>query len=371
MSCDFIRSKKLSEFCKSNFDGVRIPLECGIELTNLCNLNCVHCYIDRSQKKELPTQIIYNFIDQLYDLGCMTILFTGGEVFTRKDFLDIYKYTRLKGISVVVLSNLTLIDDEIASTFDEYPITYFSTTMYGYTKNVYERITGIRGSYEKFLHGIEILKKYKINFELKSIALTLNKEEILDIAKFAKELNVPFRYSTNIRVKNDLDNKNLSFRLTPEEAFWFDKNDPERKKFWAQVARSPKPQKFCEMRKKQKNKFLCHAGEQSLWIQANGLLHACSKEVINGFDLLQNSIKDGWENFLPAIINGKIEEKNYYCLKCIYFRYCEQCFAEIDAENIYSNLPYSFNCQVAKLRFEYCMNIKNNEANFNSKIGKT
>ena len=71
----------------------RPPYVGGMELTPFCNLKCVHCYLQDCHKKDLmTTEEVKSIIDQLYDEGVLILYFTGGEIFTRPDFMDIYVY---------------------------------------------------------------------------------------------------------------------------------------------------------------------------------------------------------------------------------------------------------------------------------------
>ena len=74
-----------------------IPLFALWELTYECNLRCRHCYVIKEpRKEELSCSEIKSVIDQLASLGCLYIVFTGGEVLTRLDFFEIAKYARKK-----------------------------------------------------------------------------------------------------------------------------------------------------------------------------------------------------------------------------------------------------------------------------------
>ena len=80
-----------------------------------CNLNCRHCYVnlpanDRAVKRqELTYGEVCDIVDQVVDEGCLSVLFTGGEVFVRADFLAILKHPKEKGLMVSIFTNGTLI----------------------------------------------------------------------------------------------------------------------------------------------------------------------------------------------------------------------------------------------------------------------
>ena len=83
----------------------RLPLNGTIEVTRRCPLTCAHCYnnlpmADRdARSRELTYAEHCRILDELAEAGCLWLLFTGGEIFARRDFLDIYKHAKTKGFS--------------------------------------------------------------------------------------------------------------------------------------------------------------------------------------------------------------------------------------------------------------------------------
>ena len=79
---------------------LRVPLNGAIEVTQRCNNRCIHCYnnLAANDRDALHRELSYKehcrIIDQITHAGCLWLLFTGGEIFLRKDFLDIYTYAK-------------------------------------------------------------------------------------------------------------------------------------------------------------------------------------------------------------------------------------------------------------------------------------
>ena len=66
---------------------LRIPLKCYFEITQWCNLYCVHCYMNRTNKrKDMTYEEICSALDQLADIGTLDLHISGGEPLVRKDF---------------------------------------------------------------------------------------------------------------------------------------------------------------------------------------------------------------------------------------------------------------------------------------------
>src|SRR3989475_13284001 len=78
-----------------------------IELTYGCNLHCVHCYTDCYNrpdliKREMSYGEVIRILDELHDAGVLWVCFTGGDIFMRKDLLNIYGDTNKKGFLITL-----------------------------------------------------------------------------------------------------------------------------------------------------------------------------------------------------------------------------------------------------------------------------
>src|SRR2546426_11810975 len=93
----------------------RIPVNGTIEVTRRCPLECAHCYNNLSmgdqeaRRSELTYEEHCRLLDEITEAGGLWLLYTGGEIFARKDFLDIYTYAKQKGLLIGLFTNGTLI----------------------------------------------------------------------------------------------------------------------------------------------------------------------------------------------------------------------------------------------------------------------
>ena len=124
--------------------------------TRRCNLHCVHCYADSSDRNypdELTTPEARSFIDDLAEFGAPVILFSGGEPFTRPDVLDLAIYAREKGLRTVFSTNGTLITKEIARRVKEAGVSYVGVSLDGIGDHN-DRFRGRKGAFRSALDGI-------------------------------------------------------------------------------------------------------------------------------------------------------------------------------------------------------------------------
>src|SRR3990170_1413948 len=88
----------------------RIPINGTIEVTRRCPLVCAHCYNnlpmgDRAARlSELTYEEHCRILDEMTEAGCLWLLYTGGGVFSREDFLDIYTHAKQKGLLITLFT---------------------------------------------------------------------------------------------------------------------------------------------------------------------------------------------------------------------------------------------------------------------------
>src|SRR4029078_2768124 len=164
------------------------------------------------------------------------MLFTGGEIFALADFLDIYKHAKSRGFLITLFTNGTQITPAIADTLVEWPPFAVEVTLYGRTRETYERLTVIPGSFDRCMRGIRLLKERGLEVKLKTVAVTINRHEIADMQRFAEEeLGVGFQFDGIMNARIACSHSPLDVRLTPSELVQLDLEDPVRYAEWSRL----------------------------------------------------------------------------------------------------------------------------------------
>ncbi len=169
---------------------VRPPRLVAWELTNACNLACIHCRasaIKEPSQDELSTAEAKHFVDELAEYKPIIIL-TGGEPLLRADVYEIARYATGRGLRVVLATNGTLLTHEIARRLKEAGIQRVSISIDGATPHTHDTFRGEQGAFEAALRGIEILKHEGISFQINTTITKRNLDEIPRIYDLALEL---------------------------------------------------------------------------------------------------------------------------------------------------------------------------------------
>jgi radical SAM protein with 4Fe4S-binding SPASM domain len=332
---------------------LRAPLNGTIEITHRCPLRCSHCYNNlpmadgHAAAAELTTEEHMRILDELAEAGCLWLLFTGGEILARRDFLDIYTHARRKGFLITLFTNGTLITPRVADHLARYRPFSIEITMYGRTRATYERLTGIPGSFDKCMRGIDLLLARGLPLRLKTVAVTINKHEVLDMQRFAEERNVEFKFDSMMNPRIDCSHSPLAVRLSPAECVAFDLQDPRRMEEWKLFARTflrpaNPPERSDEL-------YHCGGGVNSFSIDPYGGMSICVLSQVDRFDLRRGSVSEGWHSFLNGVRKKKITRLTK-CTACELKSMCGMCPANGELENQDAEAPVDFLCQVAHLR---------------------
>lgn len=176
----------------------RQPVNGTFELTERCNLRCRMCYVRASsddvgkRRKELSASEWLGLARDAVDNGMVFLLLTGGEVFLRPDFFEIYTPLTRMGLMLTLFTNGTLITDALAQRLAQAPPSRTEITLYGATAATYEAVTGIPGSYARCCAGIEALVRHGVSLRLKATISRLNVGEVDAMRQMAHNWGVPF-----------------------------------------------------------------------------------------------------------------------------------------------------------------------------------
>ena len=321
----------------SGLRGSRTPFEGTIETTYRCNLRCAHCYVNEAAgdadeaARELPTERVLSLIDEIAERGALFLLLTGGEVLVRRDFHEIYLRALRRGLLVVVYTNGTLVTDKVAELFAEHRPHLVEITLYGMTRETYEKVTQVPGSYDKCLAGIRRLVESQVPLKLKTMALTWNYHEVPAMREFARSLGLGFRYDSSLNPRVDCGaNRNGELQLSAEQAVALDLQDPKRvaelREF---LERSARPGSVADPAR---GVYSCGAGEVGFTVDPYGNLQLCQLSRRRSFNLRESSFAEGWDVHLPRF-RARTWQTNSVCRRCNLISFCSSCPGAAEMEN--------------------------------------
>jgi len=328
--------------------GGRLPLAGTLEVTPYCNLKCAHCYMVRSpwNGHQLACNEVCRILDELAEEGCMWLLLTGGEPFLREDFLEIYTHALKKGFLVSISTNGTLLTDDIVHYLEEWKPLDVEITLYGATRETYQRVTGSAEAFDRCRQAIDLLLKAGVPLQLKTTVMSLNVAEVPEMRTFAQSLGLKFRFDSMITPRLDGSRGVCQVRLSPEEVVRAELEDPEVRKGLTDLGRGymgPPDSPSDRL-------FTCGAGQSTFHIDAGGHLHPCVMVTEPRYDLTTGTFRDGFYQFIPSLVSRE-RTKSSQCQVCSDRGVCQICpgWAQLETAHL-EERPVPYLCQVAYLR---------------------
>ena len=182
-----------------------VPVSILIEVCYTCNENCRHCFLNDHKEKGLPLNQYKNLFKQLVEAGTMFIILTGGEPFTRKDFMDIVREARRKRISVSIFTNGTLLTKEIVAELRSLFINEVHISLYGANAKTHDEITRVRGSFAKSIQAIKWLVEAGVTTRIKSPLMKRTVDDLDSLKKLSRKLGAEMQFTSVITAKDSGD----------------------------------------------------------------------------------------------------------------------------------------------------------------------
>lgn len=202
--CEFL-SPGLDDFTEqldANAFAEAIPYKGVFELTARCNFNCKMCYIHmdeshiREQGRELTNEEWLEIARQARDAGMLHLNLTGGEIFVRPHFRELYEALSEMGFLIQLQSNGYMIDEKVMEWLSKCPPYAIRFTLYGSTNEVYEAVCGVKDGFDRVDHAIDLILEAGIPFYMLSTIIKENQDDLQNMYEYAMRKGVPFDYST-------------------------------------------------------------------------------------------------------------------------------------------------------------------------------
>jgi len=167
----------------------RIDLKTGF----LCNNNCCFCVqADKKKFGNRPAQELKDCLSQAASEGYESVVFTGGEVTIRPDFMDLVTHARESGFRILQIqsngrrfADLDFCKAAIAAGANK-----FAPAIHGHNAALHDRLTRAKGSFMQTVRGIRNLKKLDQEILMNTVITTENFRYLPHIALLLAKLRV-------------------------------------------------------------------------------------------------------------------------------------------------------------------------------------
>lgn len=319
-----------------------------IEIADACNERCIHCYIPNERKNNvIDSALFYRIIEEGRKMNIIHVTLSGGEPLLHKDILGFLKRCRKLELSVNILSNLTLLTDDIISEMKKNSLLSVQVSLYSMDAVVHDSITKLNGSFEKTKNGILRLCDEGIPVQISCPIIKQNKDSYIDVLHWGWAHNIAVATEPVIFAAYDHSGCNLENRLSIEEVD--DVLTVQMQEGYAEsICKTAK-----DKEKLTENDPICSVCRYSFCVMASGKVFPCAgwqNNVIG--DLNRQTVQEVWET------SDKIKELRQIkwsrfsqCVDCKDRGYCTVCMMWNSNENSDGD-PFRINehrCNVAAI----------------------
>ena len=318
----------------------RIPLSASVEIIATCNFSCQHCYIAPGAAREDVMSVAnatYLFA-QLAKAGVIDLLLTGGEVFTHRNFKEIFLAAKRTGLSVYVNTNGYMIGERWADFLAEWAVSNVSISIYGLSNEAYEKVTRVPNAYDRVMRAVDLLIERGIKVDLKCPAMTLTVDMLPELQRIAEQKGATFRYDPIISPHEKGDAAPVQLQLAPKRVVELDEQiDPDLANWIPEFERAtsvPNPGKV----------YSCGAGLLSLHVNVHGSVSTCVSSRQTVGNLFEESFEEVW-----ARLGGKVAKRfaeGHPCGTCKFRTICAGCPATVEQA---TGLPDGYVQQYCKI----------------------
>jgi MoaA/NifB/PqqE/SkfB family radical SAM enzyme len=194
------------------------PLYIAWQVTNECNLACLHCIEESGPGKafhdELDDEQVFRFLGQVMDLEVPYLSFSGGEPMVHPRFFDMVEYVCGRNGQLKIETNGHYLDPENCARLKALGVKAVQVSLDGATRETFNRMR-VRGDFDQAVEGIRNLHKAGVPIEINYSPTSFNVHEIGTAVDLAAELGAYSFYTGRTMYTGNA--VKTWHRLTPSE----------------------------------------------------------------------------------------------------------------------------------------------------------
>lgn len=301
-----------SDIIKEDIDELFIE-NLYLEVTRRCNEKCLHCYIPQEQRSNgdfVKLADAKRYINQAKELGIWELTITGGEPFLHPQINEILKYAREKDVIIVILSNLTVLNDSHIDVLKEIYPSHIQVSLYSLNPEIHDAVTRVKGSHKKTMAAIEKCNQNDIPLQVNCPIIETNKNDYKKVLRWVRAKGMKANADFNIMAQTDFKLSNMKNALSFENAKTVYKDMVRNDAYLLNDYKNNLSNNNAI--KPDKNKHVCGAAYNTLHISSQGKVYPCANwQSFELGDFKNESLKDIYLKGKKTEEVRNIKFKNY------------------------------------------------------------
>ncbi len=177
---------------------LRAPLYVAWQLTNECNLACLHCIEESGPGKAFPDELtkaqVFDVLRQIVEEDVPYLSFSGGEPMIHPHFFEMVEYVCERGAQLKVETNGRYLGTENCARLKDLGVKAVQVSLDGATADTFNRMR-VRGNFDRTIEGIRNLRAAGVPIEINYSPTLFNAHEIGVAIDLAYELGAQSFYT--------------------------------------------------------------------------------------------------------------------------------------------------------------------------------
>ncbi len=274
-----------------------------LELTYACNLDCTFCYNDLALEGEKLSLAQYRgLLDDLADIGALTVILTGGEPLAHPDFYAIGAHARARGFVVRIKSNGHALNEATARRIrQEIDPFIIEVSLHGAASETHDRQTRVRGSFDRLVRNVASMRELGLRVKVNSVLTSWNENEVDAMFALCDELDVPLQIDTDVKPRDDGDRSPINIAASASGIAAYNRTVAARYEKAAQERVAPSdaaPARgritAAERKPAEETDKNCGAGSNSIAVDPHGNVLPCVQWRAPVGNLHSKSLREIW-----------------------------------------------------------------------------
>jgi len=296
------------------------PFNVQLDITYRCNERCLHCYLDHDDRGEMTTREIRDVLNQLAEAGAFSLTVSGGEILLRKDFFDILEHARSLLFAVRLKTNAILIREEEARRIRSLGIQQVQVSVYSHRAEVHDGITKVRGSLNRSVRAIRLLKSHGLRVVIANVLMRQNADDYPGVQAMGAELGVDVTIDPTITPRMNGDHSITAMRIP----------GPALKAIFHDETVVGNVEQFCAppaaAGADELSRFPCSAGHTACYISPYGDVYPCVQFPLPCGNLRRQRFLDIWRQSKALAEVRSIRVRDLpVCSGCSHAAGCTRC----------------------------------------------
>jgi len=238
-------------------------------------------------------------LSQLEAIGTIDVIVTGGEPTIHPQFAEVMNFIKQLGMSSEILTNGTLIDQDVAHHLADIGVTQVLVSLDSSVPSIHDKLRGVKGAWKSAVQGIRNLKNAGVKIIANTVIYRHNLDDLPNMFSLLSDLSVDvWRLGTLFYVGRAANNQKIKVSVQENMKVLQHLDDLYMKGNWSFMLSTTldwEALAFSDDELAERRHFCGMTMGKHLYIRANGDVLVCDRlpNLIAG-NIYKETISDIW-----------------------------------------------------------------------------